>query len=220
MASDKGLLRGKTEKKNQLSRKGNQDMPLSETLSEGLDTYSVGQKIRLLRDQKKMGLVELGKHTGLSAALLSKIERGKMYPTLPTLLRIAMVFNVGLDHFFDVDRRVFEVVRSKDRKKFPESPRQKNVSFHFESLDFPVTERKMNAYLAEFQPSSIDDIKLHRHSGVEFIYVLEGKLGIYARDKETQLAPNDSIYFDSGQQHGYRRVGRKICRALVVVLPG
>ena len=62
-------------------------MPLNETLTDGLDTYGVGQKIRDLRLGKKLGLVELGRHTGLSAALLSKIERGKMYPTLPTLLR-------------------------------------------------------------------------------------------------------------------------------------
>jgi transcriptional regulator with XRE-family HTH domain len=44
--------------------------------------------------------VELGGHTGLSAAMLSKIERGVLIPTLPTLLRIAIVFNVGLEHFF------------------------------------------------------------------------------------------------------------------------
>ncbi len=43
-----------------------------------------------------MGLVELGKHTALSAAMLSKLERGKLFPRLPTLLRIAMVFGVGL----------------------------------------------------------------------------------------------------------------------------
>ena len=52
-----------------------------------------------------MGLVELGKHTGLSAALLSKLERDKLYPTLPTLLRIAMVFSVGLDYFFTDERK-------------------------------------------------------------------------------------------------------------------
>ncbi len=47
-----------------------------------------------------MGLVELGKHTGLSPAMLSKLERGKLFRTLPTLMRIAMVFGVGLEHFF------------------------------------------------------------------------------------------------------------------------
>ena len=54
----------------------------------------------MLRLRKKMGLVELGRHSGLSAAMLSKIERGRLVPTLPTLLRIALVFSVGLDHFF------------------------------------------------------------------------------------------------------------------------
>jgi transcriptional regulator with XRE-family HTH domain len=47
-----------------------------------------------------MGLVELGRHTGLSPAMLSKIERGQLFLTLPTLLRIALVFSVGLDFFF------------------------------------------------------------------------------------------------------------------------
>lgn len=195
-------------------------MPLNETLTEGLDGYGVGQKIRDLRLGKKLGLVELGRHTGLSAALLSKIERGKMYPTLPTLLRIALVFEVGLDYFFSQDDRAFAVVRRNDRKRFPESPESRHVAFHFESLDFPAKERRLNAYLADFQPSTVDDVKLHRHQGVEFIYVLEGKLGFYIREKETTLAEGDSVYFDSSQQHGYRRVGKRVCRGLVVVVPG
>src|SRR4051794_23553668 len=73
---------------------------ISDTLLFGLRQYRIGPKVRSLRLKKKLGLVELGRHTGLSAAMLSKIERGLLFPTLPTLLRIAMVFNVGLEHFF------------------------------------------------------------------------------------------------------------------------
>ena len=72
---------------------------LTSTLAEGLKSYFIGEKLRALRLRKKMGLVELGSHTGLSPALLSKIERGKLFPTLPTLLRIAMVFSVGWSSF-------------------------------------------------------------------------------------------------------------------------
>ena len=73
---------------------------LSKTLQDGLSDYRIGDKIRTLRLKKKMmGLVELGTHTGLSPALLSKIERGRLFPTLPTLLRIALVFGVGLEYF-------------------------------------------------------------------------------------------------------------------------
>ena len=65
------------------------------TVVEGLRPYEIGEKLRTLRLRKSMGLVQLGEHTGLSPAMLSKLERGRLFPTLPTLLRIAMVFSVA-----------------------------------------------------------------------------------------------------------------------------
>ena len=53
---------------------------LSATLQAGLSSYEIGGKIRTLRLKKKMGLVELGRHTGLSPALLPKIERRTSVP--------------------------------------------------------------------------------------------------------------------------------------------
>src|ERR687890_664021 len=97
---------------------------LSETLQAGLTEYSIGGKVRSLRLKKKMGLVELGQHTGLSPALLSKIERGRLFPTLPTLLRIALVFSVGLEFFFAGAREkpLCVVIRRSDRVRLPERP--------------------------------------------------------------------------------------------------
>ena len=85
--------------------------------------------------------------------MLSKLERGKIFPTLPTLLRISMVFSVGLDHFFTDERKhhVVAVSRKKERLRFPELPEASPVAYFFESLDFPATERKLSAFYAEFQ---------------------------------------------------------------------
>ncbi|HEY0283799.1 MAG TPA: helix-turn-helix transcriptional regulator, partial [Vicinamibacterales bacterium] len=90
---------------------------LSATLQRGLSEYAIGAKIRSLRLKKKIGLVDLGRHTGLSPALLSKIERGRLFPTLPTLLRIALVFSVDLEFFFAGarDKPVMAVVRREQR---------------------------------------------------------------------------------------------------------
>src|SRR5438045_5289632 len=106
---------------------------LSATLKDGLNEYAVGPKIRALRLKKKMGLVELGRHTGLSPAMLSKIERGQLFPTLPTLLRIALVFSVGLDYFFSGarDTPVAAVVRRKDRIRFREKPDDRDAAYEF-----------------------------------------------------------------------------------------
>src|SRR5579885_1273693 len=120
---------------------------ISNTIQEGLGRYSIGEKLRTLRLRKKMGLVELGQHTGLSAALLSKLERGKLFPTLPTLLRIALVFSVGLEYFFREERKnMVSVIRKSERQRFPDRPATNDISYFFEFLDLAATEKKINAY--------------------------------------------------------------------------
>lgn len=175
---------------------------VSDALSAGLEQYRVGPKIRALRLNKKMGLAQLGEHTGLSPALLSKLERGRLFPTLPTLLRIAMVFGVGLEHFFveDTDRPLVAVIRKKDRLRLPDRSGKSLPAYFFESLVFPVTERKIEAYYAEFPvQSSASD--LHSHQGAELIYVLKGQLSVNVGDEHALLDEGDAMYFDSGTPH-------------------
>lgn len=194
---------------------------LSDTLTKGLRQYSVGEKLRALRLKKKIGLVELGRHTGLSAAMLSKVERGKLFPTLPTLLRIALVFSVGLEYFFSDDRKrhVIGIVRRADRQRFPERPDGRDVSFYFEPLDFAAVERRLNAYYAEFEPLQPGKARPHHHPGVEFLSVLHGKLELRIRTEDHILESGDSIYFDASLPHSYRRVSRKPCAAIVITVP-
>ena len=194
---------------------------MTDTISEGLGRYSIGEKLRSMRLRKSMGLVELGKHTGLSAALLSKLERGKLFPTLPTLLRISMVFGVGLDYFFPDERkrRVVGVVRKGERVRFPERPGAADVQYYFECLDYRATERKLSAFLADFQEVPVARLKPHQHAGVEFLYLIKGSLAIKIGSEEFVLEPEDSIYFDSAVLHSYRRIGSKMCIGVIVTIP-
>jgi transcriptional regulator with XRE-family HTH domain len=194
---------------------------ISETISEGLGRYSIGEKLRTMRLRKSMGLVELGKHTGLSAALLSKLERGKLFPTLPTLLRIALVFGVGLDYFFTDERkrRVVGVVRKAERVRFPERPGTPDLQYFFECLDYRATERKLSAFLADFQEVAPEKLKPHQHAGVEFLFVINGSLTLRIGSEEFTLDAEDAIYFDSAVQHSYRRNGSKPCTGVIVTVP-
>ncbi len=172
---------------------------VSKTIEDNLRPYQIGPKLRALRLKKSMGLVELGKHTGLSPALLSKLERDKLYPTLPTLLRISMVFSVGLDYFFTDERKrhVVSVVRKAERIKLPERPGASEVAYHFESLDFKSNERRTSSYLAEFEPVEAEKLKPHQHPGSEFLHVMKGKLGLKIGLDDYELDAGDSIYFDA-----------------------
>lgn len=193
---------------------------ISETLAEGLEKYRIGAKIRALRKGKKLGLVQLGAHTGLSPAMLSRIERGQMVPTLPTLLRIALVFGVGLEHFFaDAGGRpAVAVVRKAERLRLPDRPDTPSPRFHFESLDFPVTDRRMEAFLATFTGAA-EATEPHAHDGAEFVYVLSGRLAITVGDEAVSLGEGDAAYFDPAIPHSYRDEGEGACSAIVVVAP-
>ena len=191
---------------------------VNKTIDDNLRPYQIGPKLRALRLKKSMGLVELGKHTGLSPALLSKLERDKLYPTLPTLLRIAMVFSVGLDHFFtdESKRHVVSIVRNDERIRLPERPTASDIAYHFESLDFKCNERNTNAYLADFEAVDPGRLRPHQHPGSEFLHVLKGKLGLKVGINEYELDAGDSVYFDPRVPHTYRRIGKTPCRAMIV----
>jgi len=191
---------------------------MNETISEGLRPYALGEKLRTLRLRKSMGLVELGNHTGLSAAMLSKLERSKLFPTLPTLLRIAMVFGVGLEYFFSDERKrhVVAIARKKERLRFPESPGGGSIAYNFESLDFKATERKLNAFFAEFEPVAKDKVRPHQHAGVELLFLISGNLVMTIGSETYELEAGDAVYFDSGVRHSYHRAGKTSCTAVIV----
>ena len=191
---------------------------LSDALTNGLEAYGIGEKVRALRLRKKMGLVELGQHTGLSPALLSKIERGKMFPTLPTLLRVALVFSVGLDYFFgDGQKRpALAVVRAADRLSFPDRAGARRPAYRFECLDYPATERLLNGYFVEFEAAGSEEAEPHQHEGAEIVFVIAGSLAVTVGSDEHVLHEGDSIYFDPSPAHSYRRVGKETCTAVVV----
>lgn len=189
-----------------------------DTLRAGLSHYRIGPKVHALRKRKKLSLVQLGAHTGLSSAMLSKIERGQLFPTLPTLLRIAMVFDLGLDHFFvDPDKRcVLAVVRKADRIRLPNQPGKGPPAYFFESLDFPVNNRKIHTFHAEF-PLEARASPSHAHEGEELIYVISGAIVVHVDGHDTALTEGDAMYFDSSLLHSYRGDAKAPSAAIVVV---
>jgi transcriptional regulator with XRE-family HTH domain len=192
-----------------------------QTIRRVLSSYDIGSKLRQLRLRKKIALTDLGKHTGLSASMLSQLENGKLVPTLPTLARIAMVFDVGLEHFFGERRqkRTFAIVRAEDRLRFPDLPESPIPGYFFEVLAFGAPDKTVSAYLAEFPRRGPGERREHFHEGSEFIHVLEGCLAISYQMEEHFLRAGDSVYFDSSELHSYGGQSDTPARAIVVTVP-
>lgn len=192
-----------------------------QTIQRVLSTYEIGEKLRNLRLKKKIALVDLGKHTGLSASMLSQLETGKMVPTLPTLARIAMVFDVGLDYFFDDRRRrkLFTVVKKGERIQFPERPDSPLPSYFFECLAFSAQDKGLQAYLADFPERAPENVRAHLHEGSEFVFVISGALVINFHGEDNLLSEGDSVYFDPTEQHSYRGVNGGAQALVITTFP-
>jgi transcriptional regulator with XRE-family HTH domain len=186
-----------------------------------IGNYDIGVKLRHLRLRKKIALVDLGKHTGLSASMLSQLENGKLIPTLPTLARIATVFDVGLEFFFGEKRQKknFSVIRAPDRIRFPEAPENPLPPYYFEVLAYGATDKMISAYLADFPITPGANAREHQHEGSEFVHVLSGTLAINYQSNEYILEAGDSVYFDSSEPHSYLGKSQEAARAIVVTTP-
>jgi transcriptional regulator with XRE-family HTH domain len=191
----------------------------AETAERFIAEKHIGERIRRLRLKKSMGLVELGRHTGLSASFLSQLETGRVFPTLRNLARIAMVFSKDLSYFFENEpAAMFRVHRKKDRVRMPQTGVEP-PAYTFESLGYMVPDRYMDPYFAEFVPLAPQvEPKSHVHSGFEFLYVLDGQLALHHGGQEAVLEPGDAVYFDSSTPHSYRCAGSKAAEAIIVAL--
>jgi transcriptional regulator with XRE-family HTH domain len=179
----------------------------------------IGERIKRLRLKKSMGLVELGRHTGLSASFLSQLETGRVVPTLRNLARIAMVFGRDLSYFFESEpHTLFRIHRKSARVRLPQTGVD-DPTYYFESFGYMVPDRHLDPYYAEFIPVKKSvEVRPHVHTGYEFLYVLEGKLEIRHADKAHTLEPGDAVYFDANTPHGYRCGGTVPAIALIVTM--
>lgn len=179
----------------------------------------IGERIKYLRLKKSMGLVELGRHTGLSASFLSQLETGRVVPTLRNLARISMVFSKDLSYFFDPEpQTLFRVHRQKDRVRLPQTG-VTDPAYFFESLGYLVPDRQLDPYFAEFLPKKDGrEPKAHQHVGAEFLYLLTGKMDVIHGEITHHVEAGDAVYFDATTIHSYSCAGEESATALIVTL--
>jgi transcriptional regulator with XRE-family HTH domain len=181
-----------------------------------LSSAHLGQRIKRLRLKRSMGLVELGRQTGLSASFLSQLETGRVIPTLRNLARIALVFNKDLSWFFESSpHSVFRIQRRRDRVRL--SMGSPEPDYIAESLGILVPEGGLRPCIAEFLAGT-DRAPFHPelYPGVEMIFVLNGSIELRRKGEPHILSLGDVCYISSETQRTYRCFGDEPARALIV----
>jgi len=182
---------------------------------------SVGEKIKQIRELKKVSLEEMAERSGMDIALIEKIEEEKNVPSLAPLIKIARALGVRLGTFLDdSDSYGPVVVRSGEYHKgvrFTSQSSETREHLNFFSLAFDKAGRNMEPFIVDIEPGLQSDYMLSSHEGEEFIYVLDGSIEINYGKEIYKLEKGDSIYLDSIVLHNVHAGNNQSARILAVV---
>jgi transcriptional regulator with XRE-family HTH domain len=179
-----------------------------------LEPYCIGLKLRSLRNSKRLTLSRLAAETGLSTALLSKLETDRMIPTLPTLATIARVYGVGMDYFFDEpSRHKLSITRKAHLQGNGRGMEPVKVTpLNAEGEGF-----RLIAQVIEFAPgSSTVAMNAFEETGA-VIYVLEGRLRLTAGGLHEILEAGDCACMESEMPLAWSAADKHRCRVLAVL---
>lgn len=177
-----------------------------------LEPYCIGVKLRALRTQKRLTLSRLAIETGLSTALLSKLETDRMTPTLPTLANICRVYGVGLSYFFtEPGRHTLSITR----KAHLLGDGRGQDSVKRTPLNVAPNSR-MKAQVVEFPSGGASNLSESGREVNNLVYVLEGRLQLDAGGMREILDTGDCVYIESEMTVAWSAAGKSRCRALFV----
>ena len=182
---------------------------------------NVGEKIRQIREFKKVSRAELSERTNLDVSLIKKLEDDKMVPSLAPLIKVARALGVRLGTFLDDSDQLGPVLMRSDKHaegvRFVSQGSGAREHLNFLSLASDKAGRHMEPFIVEIEPSEQSDYMLSSHEGEEFIFVLEGEVEINYGKDVYRLKQGDSIYMDSIVSHNVHAGSNQPARILAVV---
>lgn len=191
----------------------------------GLET--LGARIRERRERLTVSVRELARRVGVSASLISQIERGRAMPSVGTLYAIANELDLTFDDMFAGwsagqrrrGNRAFDasgspIQRSHNRKRIKLSG-----GVQWERLT-PRNDDEVEFLHVVYDPGAVScpEDSLIRHSGKEYAFILSGRLGLKIGFEDYELGPGDSCSFSSQMPHRLWTIGGEPVHAIWVVV--
>jgi transcriptional regulator with XRE-family HTH domain len=171
------------------------------TQSDELPIDELAQILRKLRADAGLSLSSLASASGLSAGLLSQIERGHGNPSYNTLIKLAHALGVRVGDFFggeDPEPKVAELVKADSRRRLLLSER----GMVYELIT-PSMNGRLGMIKAQVASGWSNEAVPFLHEGEECVLVVEGSLVVVVGDERYQLAEGDSLTYDASAPHWY-----------------
>ena len=186
-----------------------------EDAAEGPEVFDVGRRLRALREERSLTIRALAEKSGLAVNTLSLIENGKSSPSVGTLQQVAWALEVPIAAFFESepDGRGLAYVRAGRR------PRAAFEHGVLEDLGAGAAIQAVEPFVVTLEPGAGSGGDLIVHTGYEFVFCLEGRLGYTVAERTYLLEPGDSLLFEGCRPHCWQNLGDTTARMILVLYP-
>ncbi|MFG1925316.1 helix-turn-helix domain-containing protein [Cryptosporangium sp. NPDC048952] len=152
-----------------------------------MDAQDVGPRLRALRRERQLTLARLAADTGIAESTLSRLENGRLQPTLAQLLPLARVYDMGLDDLLGLTR-----------------PRTAGVIHRHGAVFLPLNHQRggIRAYKM-FSPAreTLTAPDPRTHDGFQWVHVLTGRLRFVLGNEDFVLKGGESAEYDTSVPH-------------------
>jgi transcriptional regulator with XRE-family HTH domain len=171
----------------------------------------LGENLKALRQRHGWTLQEVSRQTGVAVSTLSKVENDQMSLTYDKLLQISEGLGLSLAEFLSSGEAEIAGLARRSVNHKDAGLRQTTPNYDYLYLSTDITRKRMIPVLTRVRARSLGDFgPLLRHSGEEFIFVLEGTIEVHTEHYQPiRLQTGESTYIDSDMGHAYIAVSRK-----------
>jgi XRE family transcriptional regulator, regulator of sulfur utilization len=184
-------------------------------------TEGLGPRVRALREAMNYSLRDLAEHSGVSAPMLSQVERGETSPTLQVATRIARGLELRLSQLLRLDEGgAVTVVRIGERRTGPSGA----TGHAYEILTPPLPGQRAELSRHTLAPGAVTggpgDPPMHEPGSRETTLVQDGTVVLHCDGQRHELTAGDCVTFDADLPHHFENPGRNQAVLLAVVSAG
>ncbi|WP_145743536.1 helix-turn-helix domain-containing protein [Variovorax beijingensis] len=182
-----------------------------------LSAARIGAQVRALRMAAEMSGGELAKTSGISASMLSRIERGLVSPSVETLERLAQGLGVPTSRFFGDQARRTDFCHVRAGQGVLVDRIGAVADYRYELLGHLLSGNLfVEPYLVTLLPGA-DPYVTFQHPGLKFLYFLSGEVSYRYGGRTAEVRAGDSLLFDATALHGIEAIQTQPVSYLSVV---
>ena len=171
-----------------------------------IDHPTLGKILRELRNRNGWTLKEMSERSGIPVSTLSKVERDRLSLTYDKLLQLSQRLQIRIsDLFAEQDPKVESITARRSLARIEDAVRVTTPNYDYYYLCTELRRKRMIPVLTKVRAKSLEEFgDLVRHSGEEYIHVLEGRAEVHTEFYDPiVLEAGESVYIDSNMGHAY-----------------